>query len=88
LIFRSSISLRFAGSALTAVSVLWATAIFVGAREGSKDWIVLENCRLLPNAANDGDSFHVSVNGKDYRFRLYFVDAPETDAANPSRLIE
>lgn len=45
-------------------------------------------CRLVPNAANDGDSFHVSVNGKEYIFRLYLVDAPETDAANPARLIE
>src|SRR5206468_6501697 len=56
-----------------------------GARE---DWITLENCRLVPNAANDGDSFHVSVNGKEYIFRLYLVDTPETDAANPARLIE
>jgi endonuclease YncB( thermonuclease family) len=54
----------------------------------SGDWITLENCRLVPNPANDGDSFHVRVNEKDYLFRLYFVDAPETDAANPARLIE
>ncbi len=88
MIFRSSISHRFAGSALTAVAVLWATAVAVDARDGSKDWIVLENCRLVPSAANDGDSFHVSVNGKQYIFRLYFVDAPETDAADPKRLVE
>jgi DNA uptake protein ComE-like DNA-binding protein len=48
----------------------------------------MENCRLVPSAANDGDSFHVSVNGKEYMFRLYFVDAPETDSADPARLIE
>ena len=88
MISRSSISLRFAGSALTAVAVLWATSVAADARGGSKDWIVLENCRLVPSAANDGDSFHVSVNGKQYIFRLYFVDAPETDAADPKRLIE
>lgn len=54
----------------------------------SAAWITLENCRLVPNPANDGDSFHVRVGDKEYIFRLYFVDAPETDAANPARLIE
>ena len=88
MIFRSSISPRFAGSALTAVAVLWATAVAVGARDGSKDWIVLENCRLIVNPANDGDSFHASAGEKEYIFRLYMVDAPETDARTPARLIE
>src|SRR5207249_7320718 len=35
-----------------------------------------------------GTGFHVSAEGKEYLFRLYFVDAPEIDAANPARLIE
>src|SRR5947209_16318929 len=80
--------MRFAGSALTAVAVLWATTVAVDAREGSKDWIVLENCRLIVNPANDGDSFHVSVGEKEYLFRLYSVDAAETDEMNPARLVE
>jgi len=88
LIFPSSISPRFAGSALTAVVVLWATAVAVGARDGSKDWIVLENCRLIVNPANDGDSFHASAGEKEYLFRLYMVDAPETDEIKPGRLVE
>jgi DNA uptake protein ComE-like DNA-binding protein len=88
LIFHSSTSLRLARITLIGAAVLWAAVVDLGAREGSKDWIVLENCRLLTNAANDGDSFHVSVNGKEYVFRLYFVDAPETDAADPLRLVE
>jgi len=71
---------------LFVVVTIWLANVDVGARGG--DWITLENCRLVPNAANDGDSFHVSVNGKEYIFRLYLVDAPETDAANPARLIE
>ena len=58
------------------------------ARDGSKDWVVLENCRLITNTANDGDSFHVSAGEKEYLFRLYFVDAPETDEMIPRRLIE
>ena len=80
--------MRFAGRPLTAVAVLWATTVAVDAREGSKDWIVLENCRLIVNPANDGDSFHVSVGEKEYLFRLYSVDAAETDAVNPARLVE
>jgi DNA uptake protein ComE-like DNA-binding protein len=80
--------LRFARLALVCAAILWPALINLGARDGPKDWIILENCRLLPNAANDGDSFHVGVNGKEYMFRLYFVDAPETDAANPARLVE
>jgi len=49
---------------------------------------VLKDCRLIPNPANDGDSFHVSAGKKEYLFRLYFVDAPETDELTPRRLIE
>ena len=65
---------------------IWLAIVDLGAR--GEDWITLENCRLVPSEANDGDSFHVSVNGKEFIFRLYLVDAPETDAANPARLIE
>jgi DNA uptake protein ComE-like DNA-binding protein len=49
---------------------------------------VLKNCRLIPNPANDGDSFHVVAGGKEYLFRLYLVDAPETDEMTPRRLVE
>src|SRR6184192_3070421 len=59
----------------------------VSARE-SQDWIVLENCRLISNPANDGDSFHASARAREYIFRLYMVDAPETDAMTPGRLVE
>ena len=49
---------------------------------------MLKDCRLIPNPANDGDSFHVSAGNKEYLFRLYLVDAPETDEMTPRRLIE
>src|SRR5207253_1943717 len=65
---------------------IWLAIVDLGAR--GEDWITLENCRLVPSEANDGDSFHVRANDKEYIFRLYLVDAPETDAANPARLIE
>src|SRR6266576_3793546 len=68
-----------------AAVVFSVAAVGVGAE---RDWVKLEHCHLVPDPANDGDSFHVSANAKEYLFRLYFVDAPETDAADPARLIE
>jgi endonuclease YncB( thermonuclease family) len=88
LIFRFSIFLRVSVRALVGVAVLWTAAVNVPARGGSKEWIVLKDCRLIPNPANDGDSFHVSVGEKEYLFRLYFVDAPETDELTPGRLVQ
>jgi DNA uptake protein ComE-like DNA-binding protein len=51
-------------------------------------WVTLQNCHFLSKRANDGDSFHVSVNGKEYVFRLYFVDAPETTSEFRDRVEE
>ena len=76
------------GIAVVAVAVLWISAVDLCAREGNKDWVVLENCRLITNPANDGDSFHASAGAQEYIFRLYLVDAPETDALAPGRLVE
>lgn len=87
MIVRCSFFLRVGVSVISAV-VLWSAAVDVHAREQSKDWIVLKDCRLIPNPANDGDSFHVSAGEKEYLFRLYFVDAPETDEMIPRRLVE
>jgi DNA uptake protein ComE-like DNA-binding protein len=74
--------------ALVAVVILLTATVDLGARDGTRDWVVLENCRLIMNPANDGDSFHASVGAKEYLFRLYLVDAPETDALTPARLVE
>ena len=45
-------------------------------RDGSKDWVLLENCLIITNPANDGDSFHVSAGPNEYLFRLYFDQHP------------
>jgi endonuclease YncB( thermonuclease family) len=68
--------------------VLAALATGAGARTPNRDWQTLDNCRLLDNPSNDGDSFHVQHNGQEFIFRLYFVDAPETDADFPDRVAE
>ena len=49
------------------------------------EWEILNGCRLATNAVVDGDSFHVAHKGREYIFRLYFVDAPEADAALTER---
>jgi len=54
----------------------------------SAEWQTLRGCQLLPNASNDGDSFHVKHDGTEYIFRLYFVDCPETDLSFPERVAE
>jgi endonuclease YncB( thermonuclease family) len=56
--------------------------------QGRGRWVTLKDCRYLPNPANDGDSFHVQAGKREYIFRLYFVDSPETDASVPERVSE
>lgn len=34
----------------------------------------------MDNESNDGDSFHVKVDGEERIFRLYFVDTPESES--------
>ena len=68
---------------------IWLAALDPGDAKGKeKDWITLDNCRLIPNKANDGDSFHVRANDTEYLVRLYFVDASETASVGAERLIE
>ena len=61
----------------------------LGLRIGKgKSWQVLSDCKLLRREANDGDSFHVRHDGKEYIFRLYYVDSPETSLQFPDRVQE
>jgi endonuclease YncB( thermonuclease family) len=64
---------------------VWLSIVDLGAHG---EWVTLENCKLIENASNDGDSFHVRANRKHYIFRLYFVDAPETANDFPDRVAE
>ncbi|MCO5044800.1 MAG: ankyrin repeat domain-containing protein [Kiritimatiellae bacterium] len=59
----------------------------IGLRIGrTSGWTVLEGCRLLKSGGNDGDSFHVTHDGKEYIFRLYYVDTPETSMTYRDRV--
>lgn len=51
-------------------------------------WTTLEGCTIIPSPYNDGDSFHVRHEDKEYIFRLYFIDAPEEDSSFPQRIDE
>lgn len=55
-------------------------------RQEQDHYEILENCTFVANAANDGDSFHVSHQGTEYFFRLYYVDSPESDERLHERL--
>jgi endonuclease YncB( thermonuclease family) len=41
------------------------------------NWQTLSGCRLVEHVSNDGDSVHVKHGGKEYIFRLLYVDTPE-----------
>jgi endonuclease YncB( thermonuclease family) len=72
-----------AGAARPAFSEADSLGLRAGRGNG---WVVLENCQLLRRSGNDGDSFHVKHDGKEYIFRLYYVDTPETNDAYPDRV--
>ena len=72
-----------AGWSLGCALLLVASLAF--ARE---PYLLLTDCRQVQNESNDADSFHVKAAGKTYIFRLYFVDAPETEASFPDRIAE
>lgn len=76
----SSRFLKYLSSVLLVIFPLIAVA------RSNEGWVILKDCSYLPNPANDGDSFHVRANGREYIFRLYFVDSPETDASLPERV--
>jgi competence protein ComEA len=53
---------------------------------GESKWEVLSGSRLVTNQVVDGDSFHVMHEGREYVFRLYFVDAPESSPEFKERI--
>lgn len=52
-------------------------------------WASLENCTLDTSwTSNDGDSFRVNYGTRQFVFRLYAVDCPETSLDFPDRVNE
>ena len=53
-----------------------------------KERVKLTDCQYVAQDYNDGDSFGVKCGADEYIFRLYFVDAPETNLRYPERIRE
>lgn len=76
---------NFTQSAARNAQLCALLCLSVACRAFGTDWVELSGCRLVENQSNDGDSFviecSVPYRGETQnRFRLYFVDTPETDA--------
>jgi endonuclease YncB( thermonuclease family) len=67
--------------------LLFAAVLGFSAQAAEKTWQRLDACRYVPDKSNDGDSFLVQcANAKKFFVRLYFVDAPESEASFPERV--
>ncbi len=62
---------------LSIVAVVHARAFY---EDEKKPYVKLDGCKFLKDKYHDADSFHVSHNGKEYIFRLYYVDSPEDES--------
>ncbi len=69
-------------------SLLTALLILALPLQAAAEWLQLNDCRLVPHDANDGDSFHFESGGREYIARLYFADCAETDDQVPKRIVQ
>ena len=63
-------------------------AIHAASAPSGAAWETWDDCSLETDKYFDGDSFHVRHGGDTAIVRLYFVDAPETDAGYGARVAE
>ena len=69
--------------------IIVLSVVIVGQTWASgKNWVMLTDCQYVDSKNNDGDSFHVLCGEKEFRARLYFVDAPETNLTYAERTRE
>lgn len=59
-----------------------------GVQAQTSAWHTISNVVFEADDFNDGDSFHATKDGKEYIFRLYYVDAPETVKTYSDRIHE
>lgn len=77
------------------IAFVWLTLIAAcqtnaadSAKRPPARWLTLSGCRFLSEEHSDGDSFHVKYGNREFIFRLYFADAPETDPGLKDRIKE
>ena len=77
---------------LSSLTQIIALSVWLAASQGlaadRKEWVMLTDCQYVAHADNDGDSFRVLSGTKEIYFRLYFVDAPETNLRYAERTRE
>jgi endonuclease YncB( thermonuclease family) len=73
---------------ITAVTLLLLVASWPSSAAERREWVTLTNCQYVAAKDNDGDSFRVRCDTKEFTLRLYFVDAPETNLRYPERTRE
>lgn len=73
---------------LRSLLLLVALCVAILDARAREPWVTLTDCRYVDNDSNDGDSFHIRSGRKEYIFRLYFVDSPETDLELKERIDE
>lgn len=78
--------MRFSLRAILVLLLALCPGPAIRAASPAKGWEVLEDCRLVADKYFDGDSFHVRHGSQTLIVRLYFVDAPETDAGLGERV--
>ena len=75
------------------VSALLLGSVFASGAAAAKNppskWETIGGCRFMTEEYRDGDSFHVMTpDQRQFNFRLYFADAPETDKSIKARVNE
>ena len=73
------------------MQAIWMLLIFAcceAVAADRKEWVKLTGCQYMAQDYNDGDSFGVNCGTDEYIFRLYFVDAPETNLRYAERTRE
>ncbi len=70
------------------VALIFAIISFDVAPAERKQWEQLTQCRYVATKYNDGDSFRVNCGGREFVLRLYYIDAPESDLTNSTRVGE
>jgi endonuclease YncB( thermonuclease family) len=73
---------------LVAIALMFVIASSDVAAAERKQWQQFTQCRYVEKKYNDGDSFRVNCDGREFVLRLYYVDAPETDLSNGVRVGE
>jgi hypothetical protein len=79
---------RLAAALIALVLFAWPVAGAESKKRGPAEWVTLKGCQFMSSEESDGDSFHVKYGLREFIFRLYFVDAPETDEKLTDRVKE